>query len=148
MPGRSRVEHPANCATIDVSTVDAESYDAPGIRVQDDEYPMRLKRDRFASEEVYAPQAVFCMTKECEPRGAGAWTLWIWPIAGSEYAAYNVLVDFNVECPRDDHRDSLAPETRIALLDCNDGCSQLWEWAFRARLCSGVFWRTSFGTSV
>ena len=59
---------------------------------------MRLKRDRFASEEVDAPQAVFCMTEECKPRGAGASTLWLWPIAGSGHAAHDILVNFNVEC--------------------------------------------------
>ena len=57
--GRCRVEHPAKCATIDVSTVDSESYDTSGVLVQDDEYPMRLKCDRFASEAVDAPQAVW-----------------------------------------------------------------------------------------
>ena len=69
--GRCRVEHPAKCATIDMSTVDFESYDTPGVLVQDDEYPMRLKCDRFASEEVDAHKLPFAWPRKVSREGPG-----------------------------------------------------------------------------
>src|SRR6202521_4998285 len=52
------IEHPAHGHTIDISRRDTEANDAAREDVHHDHDPVALQQDRFAAEQVYAPQAI------------------------------------------------------------------------------------------
>ena len=56
------IEHPAQRQAVHIANVDSKSDDSPCELVHDDHYPMRPQHDRFAAEQVDAPQTVFGMT--------------------------------------------------------------------------------------
>src|ERR1700757_789877 len=66
------LEHSTECQAIDNSALDPESDDSPCVLVHDDQHPVRLQRDRFATEQVEAPQTVLHMADERQPRGTAS----------------------------------------------------------------------------
>src|SRR3982074_1495975 len=66
------VEHAAEVGTIDRTAVHADSDDATRELVHDHEHPVASEHDGLASKEVHAPQPVYCVSDERQPRGPGA----------------------------------------------------------------------------
>ncbi len=59
------VEHSAQRWSIDGPSLYTEANDSARELIHDDEYPMALENEGFATEQIDAPQAVFCMTEYC-----------------------------------------------------------------------------------
>ena len=62
----------------------------------------------FASKEINAPQAISRVSDERQPRGPG--TAWGGAIVFRQHTVYDVLVDVDPECVRDDVRNPRAAE--------------------------------------
>jgi hypothetical protein len=58
------VEHAAEVGASDRTMVHADSDEATGELVHDDEHPVAPEHDRLASKEIHAPQAVFRVADE------------------------------------------------------------------------------------
>jgi hypothetical protein len=59
------VEHPAQRWSIDGTGLYAESNNSARELIHDDEHPMALQNEGFATEQIDAPQAIFEMTEYC-----------------------------------------------------------------------------------
>ena len=106
-----------------------ETDDSPCVLIHDDHDPVRLQYNRFAPEEIDAPQAVLRVAEKREPGGSAP--LWmVGSVVACKNSADNVLVDVNPERTRYRMDDALAAKTRIALLEADDGCSKLRRWSF------------------
>src|SRR5260370_22574831 len=62
------VEHAADVGAIDGTTMHADSDDATGEVVHDDEHPVAPEHDGLASKEIHAAQPVPRMSQEPQPR--------------------------------------------------------------------------------
>ena len=96
MAADGAIEHPARGDTIDVGGFDTEADDAAAENVHDQHYPMAAQEDRFAAEENDAPEAIFRVGDECQPRravGSGV----VWPIVLRKDAANDIFVDLDAE---------------------------------------------------
>src|SRR5262249_42393303 len=69
-PANRAVEHPAECNTIDGSSLDAESNDAARVLIHDDQNPVGPQPRRFAPEQIDTPEAVLQVAQEGQPRRA------------------------------------------------------------------------------
>src|SRR5260370_28354950 len=113
------VEHAADVGAIDGTTMHADSDEATGELVHDDEHPVAPEHDGLASKEIHAPQAIPRVSDERQPRRAG-------PAGGGaivfrQHAVHDVLVDVDPECVRDDARNPRTAEPRIARLELDYG---------------------------
>ena len=61
------IQHPTKSNTIDGSGMDAEPQDAARELIHDDQDPVSPQRGRFASEQIYTPEAVLELTNEGQP---------------------------------------------------------------------------------
>ena len=103
---------------------------------------VRLQYNRFAPEEIDAPQAVLRVAEKREPGGSAP--LWmVGSVVACKNSADNVLVDVNPERTRYRMEDALAAKTRIALLEADDGCSKLRRWSFWTWLRLTEEWSTA-----
>ena len=60
-------EPPAQCDTIDCSSLDAESNDLARVLIHDGQNPVGPQRRRFAPEEVQTPETVLQVSNEGQP---------------------------------------------------------------------------------
>src|SRR6202166_1306509 len=81
----------------------ADSDEATGELVHDHEQPVAPEHDGLASKEIHAPQAVSRVSDERQPRGPGAAR--DGAIVFRQHTVYDVLVDIEPECVRDDARN-------------------------------------------
>ncbi len=112
------VEHAAKVGAIDRTIVHADSDEATGELVHDDEHPVAPEHDGLAPKEIDAPQAVSRVSDERQPRGPGAARCGA--IVFREHAVHDVLVDVDPERVRNDARNSWAAEARVARLELDD----------------------------
>ena len=68
MSSNGTVEHPTKCGTIDRSRMDAETNDPACVLIHDHQDPVGPQRIRFAPEQIHAPEAVFRVPEESQPR--------------------------------------------------------------------------------
>src|SRR6266851_6296868 len=128
------VEHAAEVGAIDRTTMHADSDEATGELVHDHEHPVAPEHDGLASKEIHAPQAVFRVSDERQPRGPGAARGGA--IVFRQHAVNDVLVDVDAKRARDDAGNPRTAEPRIARLELDDGLDEC-----RARsLRSGLLW--------
>jgi hypothetical protein len=66
--GNGLVEHAAERWPIDGHGLHPKTDDPAGELIHDDQDPLTPQQDRFGPEQVQAPEAVFGMTQEREPR--------------------------------------------------------------------------------
>ena len=127
------VEHPACRESINGSGFDTEADESSCKDVQDHHDPVTAQENRFAAEEIDAPEAILGVADESQPR----WTR-VTGVAGSvvsgKDAADDILVDLDAEGMSDLLSDSHAAETRIAPLHFDDGRDELGRLSFRAGL--------------
>jgi hypothetical protein len=84
---------------IDRTAVHADSDEATRELVHDHEHPVAPEHDGLASKEVHAPQAVFRLSDERQPRGPVATRGGV--IVFRQHAVHDVLVDVDPERVRD-----------------------------------------------
>src|SRR5215831_17263824 len=68
LPAKRVVKHPAKSDPVDASGMDAEPQDAARELIPDDQDPVSPQHGRFASEQIYTPEAVLELTNEGQPR--------------------------------------------------------------------------------
>ena len=122
VPSKGSVEHPAECDTIDRSSLDAESNDPARVLIHDDENPVGPQRRRFAPEQVQTPETVLQVSNQGQPGGTAS--LRFQSIVAGEDAPNNVFIDLNAERQGDLLRDSRTPPGWIALLHLDHGFNQ------------------------
>ena len=90
-----------------------------------------MQENGFAAEQVDAPQAIFDVPDECQPRrtvGSGI----AWPVVLPEHASNDVLVKLDAEGVSDLLGDAYATEPWIAALQLDDRRDEFGGRAFRA----------------
>ena len=124
------IEHPAYRDAVDAGGFNAEADDTAGEDIHDHHNPVAAQEDRFAAEQIEAPEAVFGMSDKGEPRRAAGTRFGL--VVFREHAANDVFVDLEAEGARDLLSDLHTAKPGIAPFDLND--------------CSDEFWRRSFWT--
>ena len=133
--------------TPSMYALDAKADDAAGEHVHDQHHPMAAQEDRFAAEQVDAPEAVLGLRDERQP-GRAIGTRVLGPVVLRKHAANDILVDLDAEGMRDLLGDAQVAELGIAGLHLDDRRDDFQRWPFRAGLAS--LWlrkRTAGGTS-
>ena len=113
LAGNRAVEHPAHGYAIDVGPLDTETNDAAGEEIQYHQNPVTMQEDRFASEQVDAPEAILELPHECQPGGSIGSGL-AWPVVLGEHPAHDILVDLDAEGVGDLLGDTDTAELGIA----------------------------------
>ena len=88
---------------------------------------MAVQEDRFAAEQVDAPEAILDVPNGCQPgRAIGPGV--VGPVVLGEHAAHYIFVDLYAEGVRDVLSDFRAAEARIALFDFNNCSDEFSRW--------------------
>src|SRR5262249_2114066 len=120
------IKHPANRRPTEISALNAKANDPTCEHVHHHHYPMAAQEDRFAAEQIDAPQAVLHMPDKAQPRRA------IVPCFGSivlrEHAADDVFVDIDAKGTRNLLCDTGTANTGIAALELDDRVNELLRW--------------------
>ena len=136
MPSNGAVEHPTECDAIDRARVDAEPNDPARVLIHDDQDPVGPQRGRLAPEQIYAPEAVFHVAQERQPRGTpGALSR---PVVMGENPSNHVLVDGDVERQGDLLCDSRTAPVGITLLHFDDRMNEFCTRPLRAGLPTAI----------
>ena len=61
------IEHTAQGGTVDIAGMNAKADNSPCELVHDDQDPVGFEENRFASEQIDAPEAVLHLADEGEP---------------------------------------------------------------------------------
>src|SRR5215813_2536356 len=131
-PANRAVEHPAECNTIDGSSLDAESNDAARVVIHDDQNPVGPQPRRFAPEQIDTPEAVLQVAQEGQPRRAA--NVRFGSVVGGENAPNHVLIDLEAEGQGDLLRDSRTAPTGITLFHFDNRFNEFLSRSLRARL--------------
>ena len=75
---------------------DAETDQPARPYVHDQQHPVTVQKDRFAAEQVDAPEAILHVTDEGQPRGAVGSGV-AWSVVLREHAAHDIFVDVDAE---------------------------------------------------
>ena len=131
LPAKGVVKHPAKSDTVDGTGMYAEPQDAARELVHDDQDPVTPQRGRFASEQIYTPEAVFHVTNEGEPGWPSGGRFR--PIVTGENPSHHVLVYGDGESQGNLLSDARTAPGGIALLHLDDGISKFsarsfWPW--------------------
>ena len=126
------VEHAAKCDSIAGARLDCKANDFPRKVIHHHQDPMGSEKDRFHLKEVRAPEAVFGMAQQREPRRTAFVT--IGPVMGRQNPPDDVLVDLDAEGFCHPLGNPGATETEIASLEFHDGSDQLRGRPFEAGL--------------
>jgi hypothetical protein len=130
LPVNRGVEHAAKVGARDGAAVHADADEPTRELIHDHEHPVTPERDRLASKEVQAPEAVSGVADERQPRGPAA--AWSRAIVFCQYAVHDVLIDVDPERLRDDARNPWTAESRIARLEFDDGLDECVVRPFRS----------------
>jgi hypothetical protein len=111
--------------------MDTKSDDAPSELVHDYEYPVAIQKNGFTPKQINAPEAVFGVPKESQPR----WPIVtrVWPVMCGEDAPYHIFIDSGAKCFIDLLCDPWAAKPWIALFHFDDRPAEFGRWAFGAR---------------
>ena len=136
LTGDGLIEHAARGHTVDAFPADAESDDAAGKHIDDNQDSMTAKEDRFAPKQVHTPETVRGLSNESEPRGtrlAGT----IFAVVLREDPAHDILVDLHAECMGNLLSNALIAESGVTELHFEDGRDDFLCRALRAWLAPG-----------
>ena len=114
----SGVEHATKGDTVNITSMDTKSDDAPSELVHDHEYPVAIQTNGFTPKQINAPQAVFGVPEEGQPRWpiiSGGWS-----VMCGEDAPHHIFVDIGSKCFIDLLRDPWAAKPGIALFHFDD----------------------------
>ena len=109
---------------------DAKADDATNEDVHDQHDPMVAQEDRFNTEQIGTPEAVFRLDDECQPGRTIAAGV-IWPVVLREHAAHYIFIDVEAEGVSDLLGNTLIAELGITPLQINNGFNELYGRAFR-----------------
>ncbi len=96
-----------------IAYVNGKADDCAGKLIHDDHHPMRLQVNRFTTEHVYGPQAVFHVANEGEPRGAASARRRF--LILSENTPDRKTADFDAKALKYLHSDAAIAVIRVAL---------------------------------
>jgi hypothetical protein len=136
LPSNGAVEHPTECDTVDRARMGAEANDSARALIHDDQNPVGPQRCRLAPEQIHAPEAVFHVAQERQPRGATG--VLSRPVVIGENPSNNVFVDLDVERQSDLSGNSLTAPVGIPLLHFDDRMKEFNARSFRAWLPSTI----------
>ena len=114
LAGDGVVEHPAYGDAVNRSGFDAKADESSRKDVHDHHYPVTAEEDRFAAEEIDAPETIFGLADQGKPRrspGARSGS-----VVSGEDSTNNVFVELYAEGVRDLLGDAHAAETRVTAL--------------------------------
>ena len=95
LPRDGLVEHTAERWTVDGNGLHAKADDPAGKLIHDDQDPVTPQQDRFGPEQVQAPETVFGMTQEGEPRRSVLTTFGA--VVGGQNSADHILVEIDTK---------------------------------------------------
>ena len=107
-----------------------KANDTPCALVHDDHHPMCIQDERFTTKKIHAPQTVFAMAEERQPRRTTM--VRISSIMPGEHSPYRILVDKYAECRGKLVGYPSVAEAWIPALHLHDRCNEVRRWAFRA----------------
>jgi hypothetical protein len=136
LPSNGAVEHPTECDTVDRARMGAEANDPARALIHDDQNPVGPQRCRLAPEQIHAPEAVFHVAQERQPRGATG--VLSRPVVIGENPSNNVFVDLDVERQSDLLGNSRTAPVGIPLLHFDDRMKEFNARSFRAWLPSTI----------
>ena len=124
LPGGGLVEHAAERWTVDGNGLHPKADEPAGKLIHDGQNPVTPQQDRFGPKPVQAPETVFGMAQEGEPRrfvltAFGA-------VVCCQNSADHILVDIDAKGLGQVPGDLRAAKTGIALLEFTDGSDQFW----------------------
>jgi hypothetical protein len=124
LPGDGLVEHPAERGTIDGHGLHAKADDPAGKLIHDDQNPVTPQQDRFGPEQVQAPETVFGMTQEREPRRSVVTAFGA--VVCGQHSADHIFVEVEAEGLGQVLGDLGAAKSGIAPLEFTDGSDHFW----------------------
>jgi len=133
--GDGLVEHPADGDSVDNRPFGAETDDAAGEHIHDQHHPMAAQEDRFAAEEIDAPEAIPCLSDDSQPGRAGTPGV-AWSVVFGEYATNDILIDRYAKDVSDLLGDAHIAELGIAGLQRNNRRDEFRGRAFRTWLAA------------
>src|SRR5215468_3094674 len=117
------VEHPANRGATEISALNAKANDPAGEHVPHHHDPMAAQEDRFAAEQIDAPQTILQMPNKAQP--GRTIVSCFGPIVPGKHPADDVFVDINAKGPRNLLGDTGTADPRIAALERDDRVDEL-----------------------
>ena len=90
------VEHPAYGYAVDIGRFDTKTNDPSREYIHHHHDPMTAQQNGLAAEQIEAPQAIFGLRDECQPRGASG-TRVVWPVMLGEYTAHDIFIDIEAK---------------------------------------------------
>src|SRR5690348_14808104 len=106
----------------------AETHNAPGPVIDHDEHRVRVEDGRFAPKQIHAPQAVFRLTEDTQPRRPRGARFRLIP--GRENPSHDIPIDGNTEGQRDLLRDPRTAPARVPLFMSTTAAMTSWHGPF------------------
>jgi len=122
LPGDCLVEHPAERWTVDCNGLHPKADDPAGKLIHDDQNPVTPQQDRFGPEQVQAPETIFGMSKQREPRRSAIPACG--SVVGGQNSADHIFVDVDAKSLGPVLRELRAAKSGIAPLEFTDGSDQ------------------------
>ena len=107
-----------------------KSADALCELVHDHEYPEAIQKNGFTPKQINAPQAVFGVPEEGQPRRSSITRTW--PVMHGEDAPHHIFIDIGSKHFIYLLRDPWAAKPWIALFHFGDRLDDLRRWPFGA----------------
>src|SRR5664279_704406 len=122
LPGDGLVEHVAERWTVDGHGLHAKADDPAGKLIHDYQDPVTPQQDRFGLEQVQAPETVFGLTQEREPRRSVVTAFGV--VVSGQNSADHIFVKVEAKGLGQVLRDLWAAKSGIAPLEFTDGLDQ------------------------
>lgn len=116
--------------------MNGEADDARGELIHKHQDSMAFDRDRFAAEQIHAPQTVFHVAEKSQPGRAVAADLWF--VILGENSPHDVPVNLDAEGVRDDQRNTGAAEAWVSAFEFDDGIDEFLRRTFGTRFAFTV----------
>ena len=91
--------------------MDTKANDAARKLIHHHKHPVALYKDGFAAEQINTPEAVFCVSREGQPRWL---TTRSWPVIGYEDTSDNIFINTSGKGTVDLLGDPWAAKTWVA----------------------------------
>src|SRR5664279_1060836 len=122
LPGDGLVEHAAERWPVDCRGLHAKADDPAGKLIHDDQDPVTPQQDRFGPEQGQAPETVFGMTQEGEPRRSVVTA--VGAVVCGQHSADHIFVEVEAKGLGQVLGDLWAAKSGIASLEFTDGSDQ------------------------
>ena len=120
--GNGLIEHAAERWPIDGNRLHPKTDDAAGKLIHDDQDPVTPQQDRFGPEQVQAPETVFGMTQEREPRRSVVTA--VGAVVRGQHSADHIFVEVEAKDLGQVLGDLWAAKSGIAPLEFTNGSDQ------------------------